>query len=118
MKRTTRASGNSACLKLSDIDSDVYQGRGTTQAQGWEENAYVTAMKKRKSDATAFCDVEENLVWSRCTGEAVHSSCTVKQCIRGYNSKNVPPKQPVFMKGRKKDGSYKSQLEKNWEDLV
>ena len=73
MKRTTRASGNSACLKLSDIDSDVYQGRGTTQAQVWEANAYVTATKKRKSDATSFCDVEENLERSRRRREAARS---------------------------------------------
>ena len=119
MKRTTRASGNSACLKLSDIDSDVYQGRGTTQAQVWEANAYVTATKKRKSDATAFCDVEENLesgVSRR--GSSLTREERVRRCMQGYNSNHVPPKQPAFMKGRKKDGSYKSQLEKNWEDLV
>ena len=120
MRKAHKALLYSSSLLTSDIDADVHQGMGTTQAQIREENEYVAAMKKRESGAAAFCDVEENLERSRCSPphEAVRSSCTVKQCIRGYNSNHVPPKQPAFMKGRKKDGSYKSQLEKNWEDLV
>ena len=63
----------SSSVLTSDIDSDVHQGRGTTQAQIREENEYVAAMKKRESGAAAFCDVEENLERSRCRREAARS---------------------------------------------
>ena len=114
MRKAHKALLYSSSLLTSDIDADVHQGMGTTQAQIREENEYVAAMKKRKSDATAFCNVEENLD-PQCTASTMHC---VERCKQGYNSNHVPPKQPAFMKGRKKDGSYKSQLEKNWEDLV
>ena len=119
MRKAHKALLYSSSLLTSDIDADVHQGMGTTQAQIREENEYVAAMKKRESGAAAFCDVEENLesgVSRR--GSSLTRAERVERCKQGYNSNHVPPKQPAFMKGRKKDGSYKSQLEKNWEDLV